>query len=137
MNVRDAHRSVGVARSTPAPGPPTVPTLTYLVPNGKATVGVTSSKNKSLSRITKTSAKQANAYKNVSILFTITVVLIACWLPFWLGGVGLHVPSDVRRIFLLNSVVNPFLYSVVSRMFRDDVGQFYGQMHSRLASCNC
>ena len=90
MNVRYAHRSVGVARSTPAPGPSTVPTVTYLVLKGKPTVGVTSNKNNPLSRKTKTTAKQANAYRNVSVLFIITVVLITCWLPHWLDGVGLH-----------------------------------------------
>ncbi|KAI0216151.1 hypothetical protein LSAT2_031804, partial [Lamellibrachia satsuma] len=136
MKARNAHRNVGVASSTSAPGPSTVSTITYSVPNVKATVDVASSKSNSLSGITKTTAKQTNAYKNASVLFIITVVTIACWLPVWLGGVGLHVPADVRRIFLLNSVVNPFLYSVVSRMFRDDVRQFYGQMRSRLASCN-
>ena len=89
MNVRYARRNVGVARSTPAPGPSRVPSVTYLVPSDKATVDVTSSKNNSQSRITKTTAKQANAYKNVSVLFTITV---ACWLLLWLDGVGLRVP---------------------------------------------
>ena len=137
MNVRYSYRNVGVSSSTPAPGPPTVPTVTYLIPNGKARVDVTSSTNTALSRIPKTNAKQANTYKRVSVLFINTVVFLICLLPLWLNSVGLHVPPDVQRMFLLNSVVNPFLYSVVSRMFREDVRQFYGQMRSRLASCNC
>ena len=137
MNVRYSYRNVGVSSSTPAPGPPTVPTVTYLIPNGKARVDVTSSTNNAFSRIPKTTAKQANTYKSVSVLFINTVVFLACLLPFWLYSVGLHVQPDVGRMFLLNSVVNPFIYSVVSRMFRDDVQQFYGQMCSSLSSCSC
>ena len=137
MNVRYSYRNVGVSSSTPAPGPPTVPTVTYLIPDGKTRVDVTSSTNNTLSPIPKTTAKQASTYKSVSVLFINTVVFLACLLPLWLSSVGLHVPSVVRRMYILNSVVNPFMYSVVSRMFRDDVRQFYGQMRSRLASCHC
>ena len=57
MNARNAHRNVGVARNTPAPGPSTVPSVTYFVPNVKATVDVASSKNISLSRITEDNYK--------------------------------------------------------------------------------
>ena len=137
MNIRAAHRNVGVTNKTPAPGPSTAPTGIYIVSHGKAMVGVTSSKNSSLSRITKTTAKQTNTYKSVLVLFVITVVYLACWIPHWLHDVGLDVPQDVGRMFILNSVVNPFIYSVVSRMFRDDVRQFYGQMRSRLVSYHC
>ncbi|KAI0220145.1 hypothetical protein LSAT2_028338 [Lamellibrachia satsuma] len=137
MNVRNAQRNVGASSSSPAPGTSTVPTVTYLVTSGKATVNVTTSKNRSLSRTTETTAKQASTYKSVSVLFIITVAFLACWLPLWLDGVGLHVPSEVERMFLINSVVNPFIYSAVSRMFRDDVRKCYGQMRSRLASCHC
>ena len=137
MKVRDAHRNVGASSSSPVPGTSTVPSVTYLVTNGKATVDINTRKNHSLPRTTKTTAKKANTYKSVSVLFIITVAFLACWLPLWLDGVGLHVPLEVKRTFLINSVVNPFIYSAVSRMFRDDVRKFYGQMRSRLASCHC
>jgi len=35
----------------------------------------------------------------------------------------------VRRSFIINSFVNPFIYGVASAMFREDVREFY--RHSR------
>ena len=52
VNVQAAHRHVAVASKKPAPGPPTVPTSIYVVPNDKGMDDVTSSKNSSMSRIT-------------------------------------------------------------------------------------
>ena len=38
----------------------------------------------------------------------------------------------LNRLYLINSFVNPFIYSVVSRMFRNDVRMFYRKIRSRL-----
>ena len=135
MNIRTAHRNVGIAKSTPVPGPSTVPTVAY-ISNGKATADVILNKNTSVSGITKTTANQVKTYKGVSVLLIITVVFIVCWVPHWLSDIGLDVRRDGRRTFVLNSVINPFLYSVVSRMFRDDMRQFYRKVRTSLASCH-
>ena len=135
MNIRTAHRTVGIANSTPVPGLSKVPTVAY-ISNGKATADVILNKNSPVSGSRKTTANQVKTYKGVSALFLTTVVFIACWVPHWLSDIGLDVPADGRRIFVLNSVVNPFLYSVVSPMFRDDVRQFYRKVRTRLASCH-
>ena len=127
VNRRTARRNVGVVATSPVPGTSAVSTVTT---KGTTITDVTSRKHKS--GITTTKAKEA---KNVSLLFIITVVLLACWMPYWLYKAGMHVPPYLKRVFFLNSVVNPFIYSAVSGMFRDDVRQFYRQMRSRLTSC--
>ena len=67
--------------------------------------------------------------KNITLLFIVTVVFIACWLPKWMATIGVPIPKDVRRSFIINSFVNPFIYGVASAMFREDVREFY--RHSR------
>ncbi|KAK2189958.1 hypothetical protein NP493_92g02012 [Ridgeia piscesae] len=42
---------------------------------------------------------------------------------------------DVRRVYTINSVVNPFIYSFVSPMFRSDVRQFYRDIRATLTGC--
>ena len=66
-------------------------------------------------------ATQINVHRSVWLLFTITAVYIVCWMPLWLHYAGLSVPVEIRGVFLINSVANPFIYSVVSAMFRSDV----------------
>ena len=83
----------------------------------------------------KPTATQTTAYKNVLFLFIITVVFIACWLPYWLYGMGVPITRKVRRLFVVNSVVNPFIYGVASAMFREDVRQFYRQTRVKLSAC--
>ena len=59
------------------------------------------------------------------LLFIVTVVCIACWLPQWIVYVGLRVtPTELRRLFVLNFAVNPFIYGVASSVFRNDVKVF-------------
>lgn len=84
--------------------------------------------------VSKASTKQAKTYKGVSLLFLITVIFIACWLPQWLAYVGFTVSAALRRVFLLNSAVNPFIYSVASAMFRNDVKQFYHKTLGKFVS---
>ena len=79
---------------------------------------------------------QDSTYRNVVLLFIISVVFVVCWLPEWIYRIGLYIPEHVTRIFVLNSVVNPFIYSLASAMFREDVRQFFGQTRARLIACS-
>ncbi|KAK2189932.1 hypothetical protein NP493_93g03022 [Ridgeia piscesae] len=118
-----ARKNVGVAggASSLAPGPSTV--SHSVVGTGGGAPGAS-----------KVPTKQAKTYKGVSLLFLITVIFIACWLPQWLAYTGVYVSPAVRRVFLLNSAVNPFIYSVASAMFRNDVRQFYHRSLGRLVT---
>ena len=100
-----------------APGTSNVTTSASVVPTNTPTV------------------TQATAYKNVLLLFIITVVFMACWLPFWLHSMGVPIASKLSRLFVVNSVVNPFIYGVASAMFREDVRQFYRQTRVKLSTC--
>ena len=119
-----ARKNVGAAGGAPslAPGPSTVSHSVF----GTGAPGAN-----------KVPIKQAKAYKGVSLLFLITVIFIACWLPQWLAYTGVYVSSALRRVFLLNSAVNPFIYSVASAMFRNDVKQFYHMTLGRLITHCC
>ncbi|KAI0229964.1 hypothetical protein LSAT2_019632 [Lamellibrachia satsuma] len=136
MKVRTARRNVGVARGTPVPGPSTVTTVATVASKNVATADVTSSKNSSVSVFKKTSANHAITYKFVTVLFIITAVFVACWTPQWLSDVGFAVPPQPKRMYMLNSVVNPFIYSAMSGMFRDDVRLFYRRVRSWLTTCH-
>ena len=89
----------------------------------------------SANAIAKLKAKQAKQLKSMSLLFVITVVFVACWLPTWLSTMGVNVTKDVTRIYVVNSVVNPFIYGVASAMFREDVRQLYRQTRVKLSAC--
>ena len=83
-------------------------------------------------------AKQASSYKNVFLLFVITLVFIACWMPRWVAISGMAPWREsllMGRMFFVNSVVNPFIYGVASAMFREDVRQFYRQTRVKLSGC--
>ena len=77
---------------------------------------------------------QTNTYKSVSLLFTITAVYIVCWMQLWLHYAGLSVPVEIFGVLLLNSVVNPFIYSVVSALFRSDDKIVFRQIRASLAA---
>ena len=78
---------------------------------------------------------QAKAFKNVMKLFIITRVFIASWVPIWLMQMGVYISEAVRRSMIANYVVNPFIYSVASVQFREDVRQFYRQTRVKLSAC--
>ena len=78
---------------------------------------------------------QSTAYKCVSLLFIITVVFIACWVPYWLHRMRVPIVLHLDRLFVINSVVNPFIYGVASAMFREDVRQFYRRTRVKLSAC--
>ena len=79
--------------------------------------------------------KDVHIQRDTLVLFVVTAVFILCWLPFFLKNYGLSIPDDVRRVYTINSVVNPFIYSFVSPMFRSDVRQFYRDIRARLTTC--
>ena len=132
-NVRAAHQKVHVANTLPLPG-----TSGRIVTFGIIATppnNATSHKIFPQSAVKSTTVKQAKTYKGVSVLFIITVVYIACWTPRWLHDLGLQVPKYAIRVYVLNSVVNPFIYSAVSGMFRDDVQRLCRKIHSKLSRC--
>ena len=90
---------------------------------------------KSTCATTKTVAKQSTTVASVTMIFVITVVFIACFLPEWIHHTSIQIPVEVRRLNILNSVVNPFIYGVASAMFREDVRQFHRQTRVKLFAC--
>jgi len=87
--------------------------------------------------VNKMTAAQVKKMKGLFLLFTITVVFVALWLPEWFLNIGVYIPPNVRRIYLLNSVVNPFIYAAISPMFREDVRQFYSKTRVELSAGCC
>ena len=91
-------------------------------------------KSVSVTATNKIITKQAKAFKNMLMIFIITIVFIACWVPIWLMNMGVYISAAVRRSMIINSVVNPFIYGVSSALFREDVRQLYRQARMKLAS---
>ena len=131
MKARAAHRNIGVARGTSLPGSASVTTVTMELNNVTPPSDVTSRKIFPESVAKSITMKPAKTYKSVSLLFIITAVFIACWMSQWLSDVGFRIPSTAKHVYILNSVVNPFIYSAVSGMFRDDVRLFCRTMRSK------
>ena len=78
---------------------------------------------------------QAKAFKNVTTLVIITVIVIACWVPMWLIYQGAYMSTEIKRSILTNAADNPFIYGVASELFREDVRQVYGQTRVKLVAC--
>ena len=85
--------------------------------------------------VTRIIAKQTQNVKSIALLFIITVVFVVCWMPVVLRVLGVKVSQDVTHLYVVNSVVNPFIYGVASAMFREDVRQFYRQIRTKLSAC--
>ena len=83
------------------------------------------------------SDKHARHYKNVYLLFTITLVFIVSWLPLGLAYAGMHMSLHVQETYVVNSAINPFIYSIMSAMFRNDLRMFCRKTRSRLVNCHC
>ena len=64
-----------------------------------------------------------------------TVIFIVCWLPFWLYSMDVPFVHHLKNVYVVNSVINPFIYGVSSAMFREDVRQFYRQTRVKLLAC--
>ncbi|KAK2185452.1 hypothetical protein NP493_233g00022 [Ridgeia piscesae] len=88
-----------------------------------------------ISDVTRIIAKQTQNVKSIALLFIITVVFVVCWMPVLLRVLGVKVSQDVTHLYVVNSVVNPFIYGVASAMFREDVRQFYRQTRTKLSAC--
>ena len=86
---------------------------------------------------TVTQMKTAQAKRGILSLFVVTAFVVLCWLPFFLKTYGLPISAEVQRMYTINSVLNPFIYSFLSPMFRSDVRQFYRETGARLATCCC
>ena len=127
--------TVHVASRPSVPSCSTAPSVSHVATIPDSTSERNPCQQNSLARIKQLTTKHVKTAKDLTMLFIITVVLFASWMPNWLAGSGLDVPYEVRRIYMLNSVVNPFIYSAVSRMFREDVRQFNRQLRSRLSFC--
>ena len=81
----------------------------------------------------KVTAKQVRSFKNVFVLFLVTVVFMVSWLPNCLSILGVPVLQEVVRTFVtLNSAANPLIYGVASAMFREDVRRFSRRLRSKL-----
>ena len=107
-------------------------------PNNTNVTFVTAQSDASVTAVTKIISKQTQNVKSILLLFIITVVFVACWLPVLLQTLGFSLSRELRRIYVINSVVNPFIYGVASAMFRDDVRQFFRQTRDKLSACfNC
>ena len=64
--------------------------------------------------------------KAALMLFVVTAVFLACWLPVWLQMFRVvDVPRDLVRVYVIQSVVNPVIYSCMSSAFREDVRLFF------------
>ena len=133
MKERAAHTSIGVASSAPVQGTSTVSRRNNDISELDETADETYRKTEP--RVNNATPIGANTVKNISLLFVITVVFLICWTPFWLSNVTPGLPVYVRRTFYLNSVVNPFIYSIMRRMFRTDVRHFYRQIRSSMSQC--
>ena len=79
---------------------------------------------------------QDNTYRNVGLLSIITIAFVVCWVPDWISSMGIDLPNGVSQLYILNSVINPFIYSLASAMFRKDVREFFRQTRARLFACN-
>ena len=120
MQARDAKRNVGVTSNAPA------------VSNGVSTISTKAGVSCTSGTLT-TTTKQVTVYTNVAVLFIITIFVLLSWMPVLFVGIGIFPRYEILiRIYLFNSLINPFIYSAVSRMFRKDVLLFYRQTRARL-----
>ena len=79
--------------------------------------------------------KAVETHRSTLLVFVVTAIFVVCWLPFLLKNYGLPISTDVKRMHTINSVLNPFIYSFLSPMFRGDVRQFYREIRAKLATC--
>ena len=137
-NARKARRQVCVVTYTPATtaGPSTVSQcMSTEINNIRTDDRMDNTNIPTLGpRANKQTAKQNKSYKDVSLLFIITLVFLACWVPMWMYSAGLPVKEQLRYMYIVNSIVNPFIYSVVSAMFRNDLRLFYNKTRRNFAA---
>ena len=137
-NARTARRQVCAVTNTPTPtaGPSTVSQrMSTDVNNIRTDDRLDNTNIPTLALgVNKQTAKQNKSYKDVSLLSIITFVFLACWVPAWMYSAGLPITEQLRDMYIVNSVVNPFIYSVVSAMFRNDLRLFYDKTRRKVAA---
>lgn len=129
MKVRTGRRTFGVASTKRIPGPSTSTAITGVVSKGRTAAGVTSSKNNSVSVTKTTTSNLAITYECVTVFFIITVACIAGRTRLWLFDVRFW---ELKPVCIFKSLVNAFIYRVMSGIYRDDVRLFYREMRSWL-----
>ena len=82
----------------------------------------------------KVSVQQVKTQKNILLLSIITAIFVVGWIPLWLSLVGVSLPYGSTRAVIINSVLNPFIYGLVSSTFRDDVRLLYRKTRVTLSS---
>ena len=132
MHARDAQRKLAAARNPALWKPSTSHATSHEVATVDTDADATPHTRKA--GTTKTTTKVAAAYRNMSILLIITIVFLLSWMPISLHNVGFPLSNIWNRLYLINAFVNPFIYSVVSGMFRNDVRLFYRKIISRLTT---
>ena len=133
-NTRATHRNIGVQIVIPLPASGAcavnvsarIDAIAHPTPEAPATAH---------SQSIYTCAKQARNYKNMYLLFTVTVVFIVSWLPLWLAYGGLSVPRETQQMYMVNSAINPFIYSFTTAMFRNDLRTFCRTAQLKFANC--
>ena len=84
-----------------------------------------------------TNAPEHKSQSRMFLLFVVTVMCIACWLPFWLYTLGVPMPHQLSQVYVLHPFVNPMIYISMSSMFRELVREFYHNTRNKLARCWC
>ena len=78
---------------------------------------------------------QRQTAKGMRVLLVITIVFVVCWSPLGVATCGVRVPSALLYLFIVNSVINPFVYSFMSSDFRKDVHQLFRWAWAMLQTC--
>ena len=121
--------SVATTRTTDGVPPTgvTMLSISQTPSSHQLTAGPSSSSRVSPRATTNTAAanKQTQEAKAALMLFVVTAVFLACWVPVWIELVGVKLPRDVLRVYVIQSVVNPAIYGCMSKAFRDDICQFF------------
>ena len=125
---RAARVTVRIQDNLPERGPSTLTSRTAEATSGTPNATAVPYSNNA-------TVRQVNVYKDVGLLFTITFVFVVCWIPKWLSYFKVTLSRYITHIFMLNSLLNPFIYSIVSAMFRNDVRLFFHKSLARLSAC--
>ena len=110
----EVNPDVEAAVRPPDPGPSNASTKVNAISVVHGNTHTSTSRNNAATAHVINTSNQTKTYKTISLLFIITIVFVACWLPYALYNVGLSIPAAVRRLFVLNSLLNPFIYGVAS-----------------------
>ena len=74
--------------------------------------------------------KPKQQFKGLSVLLVVTVAYIASYIPNLVSS-----SKEVLNFVMVHSVINPFIYSFMSGMFRNDTRQFSRKIRLKLTEC--